>query len=178
MSDPCPDDPTASASKAFSETLYGELHRLAEAQFRRQGPAQTLQPTALLHEAWVRLDGNPAMNERDHYLSLAARVMRQVLVDHVRSRSADKRGGQRKRLTLSGASIDSDEGIDLFEMNEALRELAELDPERAQLVELRFFGGLTEQEAAGVLGVSRSDVQRKWTLARAWLARRLGDAED
>lgn len=160
-------------SKAFSETLYRELHRLAEAQFRHQGAAQTLQPTALLHEAWVRLDGSPAMRERDHYLSLAARVMRQVLIDHARSHSAEKRGGREKRVNLTVAISDTDEGIDLFAMNEALKELCELDPQRAQLVELRFFGGLTEQETARVLGVSRSDVQRKWTLARAWLARRL-----
>lgn len=158
------------------EGLYDELHRLAEAQFRGQPAGHTLQPTVLLHEAWMRLSGRPEprFQDRDHFLSLAARAMRHVLIDHARRRNRLKRGGAERRVTL----VESLHGttaqeIDVVDLSEALDVLAELEPERARPVELRFFGGLDEVEVARVMGVSRSDVQRKWRVARAWLASRL-----
>lgn len=163
------------------EELYDELHRLAEAQFRGQPAGHTLQPTVVLHEAWMRLSDRPelGLRDREHFLSLAARVMRLVLIDHARSRNRLKRGGAERRVTLiESLHGEEAEEIDVVDLSDALDALAELEPERARLVELRFFGGLGEVEVARVMGVSRSDVQRKWRVARAWLASRLrGDTE-
>lgn len=160
------------------EELYSELHRLAQAQFGRQSPGHTLQPTVLVHEAWLRLSsGNTKWSSREHFLCLAARVMRHVMVDHARQKGAEKRAAVGRRVTLderlhpeTGGAL---EALDLLDLDRALEELAALDEERARLVEMRFFGGLSEVEIASALDCSRSDVQRKWRLARAWLGKRL-----
>lgn len=157
--------------------LYDELRALAA---RRLGPdavGQTLQPTALVHEAYARLvESGARATDRAHFFALAARTMRSVLIDHVRARNSQKRGGGRVRVTLTGSIAASDPAeLDLLALDEALRGLAELDERRAKAVELRFFGGLTNAEVSTVLGVSEATVERDLRLAKAWLARELGE---
>lgn len=161
--------------------VYDELRRLAAAQLRDQPVGHTLQPTALVNEAWVKLAANPDLrfDDRRAYLVLASRVMRQVLVDHARGKRRAKRGQGWRRVTLGAletpnGSID----VDLLALEEALEELAELKPDRVRLVELRFFGGLTEAEASEVLGISQRQVTRQWRTVKAWLRSRLGPSGD
>ncbi len=158
-------------------TLHEELRRVAGAQMRGQTPAHTLQPTALVHEAYLRLfaDENPSFGDRRHFLAAAARAMRSVLVDMARAKSAQKRGGDRLRVTLyHDSAVAAAPDIDLVVVNEALVRLEALDPRWAEVVELRFFGGLTEPETAEALGVSEPTVYRAWERARTWLFRELG----
>jgi RNA polymerase sigma factor (TIGR02999 family) len=157
--------------------VYRELHRQAAGYLRRERRGHSLQPTALVNEAYLRLVGHGGgWQNRAHFFGVAAQVMRHILVDRARRRQAGKRGGDLLRITLddavAGAAFKGEE-LDLIELDQALRELAALDPGKARLVELRFFGGLTAAEAAGVMGVSESTVTREWRLARAWLHRRL-----
>jgi RNA polymerase sigma factor (TIGR02999 family) len=159
--------------------LYEELRRIAGAHLAHERKDHTLQPTALVHEAWLRLVDQPArdLQSRQHFLSLAARVMRRVLVDHAREHGAQKRGGDATRVTLDGAvALYESRALDLIALNDALEALTSLDPELARLVELRFFAGCSVEEVAQVLGVSESTVAREWRLARAWLQDQLGDA--
>lgn len=164
----------AAAERLFP-LLYEELRALASSFFhaRRSG---TLQPTALVHEAWIRLAGpdGPPVRDREHLMALAARSMRQVLVDHARARRRQKRDGGLERVTIAGP-IGSDglDAVDLLALDEALERLAALDPSKAKLVELRFFAGLSGEEAAVLLDVSPSTVDREWRFARAWLAHEL-----
>jgi len=156
--------------------VYGELRRIAARFMRRERPGQTLQTTALVHEAYLRLlkDQDISFQNRAHFLGIAARSMRQILVEHARARDAEKRGGERRRITLDeavAAGVPRD--IDLLALDLALERLAVLDPNRARIVELRFFGGLTNEETAAALGVSPATVKRAWTVARAWLYREL-----
>ncbi len=156
--------------------LYDELHAIAAGQLREQRSGHTLQPTALVNEAYLRLAGrqNLAFDSREDFLRLACSVMRNLLVDHARARNTAKRGGAWQRITLSGACDDSaSKPVDVLALDEALTELAVLDERVARLVELRFFGGLGESEAAEMLGVSRAAATRDWRMARAWLAQRL-----
>lgn len=160
--------------------VYDELRRLAGAQLRSQAAGHTLQPTALVNEAWMKLARHPDLHfdNRHAYLALAARTMRQVLVDHARGRNRDKRGGEWHRVTLASMEApEGDLGVDVLALEDALAELAKLNPERVRLVELRFFGGLTETEAAEVLGISRREATRQWRAVRAWLHTRLDDKE-
>ena len=160
--------------------LYGELHGLARRHMRGQSSAHTLQPTALLHEAWVRLVGDAVgpFENRQHFLAFASRAMRNVLVDHARARKAQKRGGDRERVPLDDAVASYEaQGFDVLELEAALTRLAEQEPELVRLVELRFFGGLEMREAAEVLGVSLSTAERRWRMARMWLRSALGGAE-
>ena len=157
--------------------LYEELRSLARREFQRRGGAQTLQPTVLVHEAYLRLMQTEEVEIRDraHFFALAASVMRRILIDHYRRRSAQKRGGDRARVTLSAAS-DGDGGessLDLMALDEALEKLAELDPRKAQVVELRFFAGMSVDDVARALDVSKRTVEADWRLARAWLGREL-----
>jgi RNA polymerase sigma factor (TIGR02999 family) len=156
--------------------VYEELRRLAAAYLRRERPGQTLQPTALVHEAYLRLlkDRPDRWQNRAHFCAIAAHSMRQILIDRARARGALKRGGELPRVTLDEALVAGGErSIDLVALDEALERLAALDPEQARLVELRFFGGLTIEETAEAMAISPATVKRHWTVARAWLAREL-----
>ena len=160
--------------------VYDELRRLAASYIRRERPGQTLQATALVHEAYVRLIGERAQSfqNRTHFLAIAALSMRQILVQRARARKAAKRGGDPQRITLD-EQLFADRGgpqtaIDLIALDAALERLAALDERQARIVELRYFGGLSVEEAAEVLGISPATIKRDWTLARAWLKRELG----
>jgi RNA polymerase sigma factor (TIGR02999 family) len=154
--------------------VYDELRRLARSYLRRHAFQHSLQPTAVVHEAWLKLvdQRQVTWQNRAQFFGLAAKVMRDLLVDYARAREAAKRGGDRERLSLSVAAeyaAQSGEQIDLLALDEALQRLAEINPRRCRVVELRFFGGLTGAETAAALGVSDSSVERDWNLARAWL---------
>jgi RNA polymerase sigma-70 factor (ECF subfamily) len=161
---------------AMAEEVYAELRRVAAAYLRRERPGQTLQPTALVNEAYVRLAGqHPRFQNRAHFCAIAANAMRQILVERARARHAQKRGGGAARVTLEdNMAVSPEAAIDLTALDEALTRLAALDPRQARIVELRFFGGLSVEEAAESLGVSSATLKRQWAIARAWLARELG----
>jgi RNA polymerase sigma factor (TIGR02999 family) len=156
--------------------VYDELRRLAAAYLRRERPGHTLQPTALVHEAYVRLIDQRRVDwsNRAQFIGLAAVMMRRVLVNHARDRVADKRGAGAEHvpLTVAGDPMGAPE-VDLLDLHHALERLAEHDPRKSQVVELKFFGGLTIDEAAEVLGVSHTTVEGNWKMARAWLRREL-----
>jgi len=165
------------AAEELVPRVYAELHRLAEQHMAGQGPRHTLQPTALVNEAWARLAVQEELefDGRDPFYALASRIMRTVLVDHARARNAEKRGGDRRRVTL----LDEEEGeqgveLDILALDEALQRLKAMDPELHALVELRFFGGLKHPAIARVQGTSLRTVERNWRLARAWLQGELG----
>ena len=167
--------------KAVSELMplvYDELRRLAASYLRRERPGQTLQATALVHEAYVRLVGEKAQNfqNRKHFLAIAALSMRQILVQRARTRKAAKRGGDPQRITLDEHLLPAGDtsAIDLVALDTALEKLAALDARQAKIVELRYFGGLSVEDVADVLEISPATVKRDWTLARAWLKRELG----
>lgn len=168
-------DGDAAALAVLTPLVYRELRRLAEQNMRRERPDHTLQATALVHEAFLRLTGgsSPAWEDRTHFFATAARIMRHVLVDHARSRGYAKRdGGLRISLEngLEGAAVLVEERApDLVALDEALDRLARLDPRQHQVVELRFFGGLSVEETAEALGISAITVKRDWRSARAWL---------
>lgn len=166
----------AEAGSELFPLVYEELRALAGAYFRNQPADHTLQPTALVHEAFVKLVQDVALEPRDraHFMALAARVMRQVLVDHARSRSREKRGGNQRRVSLDSVDLPAEgREIDVLSLEEAMSRLMQLSEQKARLVELRFFGGLTEDEAADVLQISRAAASRDWRFARAWLINEL-----
>jgi RNA polymerase sigma factor (TIGR02999 family) len=167
----------ATARDRLIPVVYGELRRRAAAHLRHERSAHTLHPTDLVHETYLRLCAqNPAWQNREQFFAVASRLMRRILVDHARARSAAKRGGG-LRVTLTpsgGASAAADP--DLLDLDAALGELAAFDETQARLVELRFFGGLSVEEAAAVMGVSRTTANREWQTAKAWLYRRLRQA--
>ena len=172
-----------SALATLLPLVYAELHAQAARAMRAQGDGHTLQPTAVVHEAYIRLTGGPegGWQGRAHFFGIAAMAMRSVLVDHARARAARKRGGPGAPLTL-GAARDvpsgdaADDAIDVLALDAALDRLAAFDPHRARVVELRYITGLTIEETAAVLHVSPATVKREWTVARAWLRRELGPA--
>jgi RNA polymerase sigma factor (TIGR02999 family) len=156
--------------------VYEELRRIAVSRLRRERPGHTLQPTALVHEAYMRLVDQRQVDWRNRaqFLGLAAEMMRRILVNHARDRRASKRGGADVRVTLEdGIAAAAAPDPDLVALDDALRTLAEVDPRKAQIVELRYFGGLTTKEVAEVTGVSVATVERDWTTARTWLHRAL-----
>jgi RNA polymerase sigma factor (TIGR02999 family) len=164
-----------SAAAELLPLVYDELRRLAAGYMAHERPGHTLQPTALIHEAYVKLiASDEAFESRAHFIGVAAHAMRQVLVDHARRRQADKRGGDRLRVTLDQAdpstSLSSD---DVLALHEAIEILGRKQQRLARVVELRYFGGLTIRETAAVLGVSHTTVEDDWSLAKAWLAREL-----
>ncbi|HUJ73479.1 MAG TPA: sigma-70 family RNA polymerase sigma factor [bacterium] len=156
--------------------VYSELHRMARRSMRREKPGNTLQTTALVNEAWLRLvDANRVgWQDRAHFFAVSAQMMRRILVDAARARQTGKRGGGAVRLDLK-ESIDSAPATDreLIALDDALGALAKLDPRKSRVVELRFFGGLSVEETAAVLRISPQSVMRDWKLARAWLLREM-----
>lgn len=164
------------ARDELAPLIYDELRRLARGYLRHERPGHTLQPTALVHEAFLRLIDQSQVNwqNRAHFFGAAARLMRQILINHAEARRAAKRGGAAERVPLDGVDrFAAAPEIDLAALDEALRRLERLDPQQGRIVELRYFGGLTVEEIAEVIGVSPATVKRDWSLARAWLRREL-----
>jgi RNA polymerase sigma factor (TIGR02999 family) len=159
--------------------VYAELRRIAQHHLRQERPDHTLQSTALVHEAYLRLmkQGPAEIENRAHFLGVASRLMRQILVDHARGRAAAKRGGAFK-LELNEANAPQvSRSLDLVALDDALNELARLDVQQARIVELKFFGGLSIEDTAHVIGVSRTTIKREWATARAWLRREMAKSE-
>ena len=157
--------------------IYDELRRLAEHYLRRERSNHTLQPTALVHEAYLRLVDQKHMQwqNRAHFFGAATQVMRRILVDHARQHKAAKRGGAEHKVTLDeDVAFAKQRDVNLLALDDALTKLESLDPQKSRIVELRFFGGLSEEQTAKVLGVSTSTVRRQWKLAKAWLHREIG----
>jgi RNA polymerase sigma factor (TIGR02999 family) len=165
------------AASQLLPLVYDELRRLASQKLAQENPGQTLQPTALVHEAYLRLAGDKtqprSFKDRGHFFAAAAAAMRRILIDNARRKRAQKRGGDMERQTLEAvAAPEPDE--DLLALDEALEKLASRDPLKARLVELRYFAGLTGEEAADVLGISPTTADRHWAYARAWLRAEVG----
>ena len=186
-----PDDLTgilksiASGDESRMETLmgavYGDLRRLAAAQLRSERAGHTLEATALVHEAWMRLIDQRSIEWRDraHFFAAASGAIRRILVDHARARGAQRRGGPDRRVAGGDALAGvAGGGVDLSDLDLALEELAELSPVQARVVEMRFFGGLSIEEMAEVLGIGRRSVDREWACARAWLRHALARGEN
>lgn len=181
------DDRGAAVTRAdaLMPQVYDELRRLAANYLRQERPGQTLQATALVHEAFLRLskEKNPPWKNRTHFLAIAALSMRQILVQRARARNAEKRGGGAEKIELDenvvAAGADAagqgttGEGVDVLALDAALEKLAELDAQQAKIVELRYFGGMTVEEVADALDISPATVKRHWTVARAWLKKAL-----
>jgi RNA polymerase sigma factor (TIGR02999 family) len=156
--------------------VYDELRRIARQYLRKERSDHTLQPTALVHEAYMKLIdiSDVSWQDRAHFFAVASNVMRHILVDHARARATDKRGGEAQRIALEDAVKLSDApDIDLLALDEAMKQLAEFDAQQSKIVELRFFGGLTIEETAHVLAISPATVKREGTMAKAWLFRRI-----
>ena len=150
--------------------VYDELRQLAAARMASEKPGHSLVATALVHEAYLKLVGDRGFNDRQHFFRVAAEAMRQILVDRARRRQRVRHGGNRERVGLSEvASLAESPVDDLLALDEALTRFTQLDPQKAELVKLRYFAGLSEQEAADTLGISRATASRHWTYARAWL---------
>ena len=160
---------------ALLPLVYNELRRLAQHHLRGERPDHTLQSTALVHEAYLRMvkPGSMQFESRGHFFALASQLMREILVDHARHRRAAKRDGG-ERLTLEvAAELAESKGVDLLALDDALNELAKMNPRQSRIVELKFFGGLSIEEVSDVLGVSPATVERDWAVARAWLYREI-----
>jgi RNA polymerase sigma factor (TIGR02999 family) len=165
-------DGESAALESLLPLVYAELRRLAASYLRRERPGHTLQPTALVHEAYLRLIDQTQVQwqNRAHFFGVAAQMMRRILVDHARGQQAEKRGGDVTKLSLDeNIDVSGERAADLVALDEALDRLAALDPQKSRVVELRFFGGLSVEEAAEVLGVSAPTVKRQWRMAKAWL---------
>lgn len=173
------DDGESGASEKLLPLVYDELRRLAAQRLNRDSPEQTIQPTALVHEAYLRLigaEGGQHWNSRGHFFAAAAQAMRRILVENARRKRSLKRGGALNRADVELESLPADaQDVDLVALDEALGKLAAKDARKARLVELRFFSGLTLEQAADALGISPATVQRDWLYARAWLHREIAD---
>ncbi len=163
------------AAAAALPRFYGELRRIAGGYFRQERPGHTLQATAIVHEAYLRLaaDSGIEWQSRGHFVGTVANLMRRILVDHARRRGAVKRGGEARRVTLAEAEALATRPLDLVELDDALTDLAKIDAQKARIVELKFFGGLTIEETAEHLGIAPKTVVREWRRAKAWLLGRL-----
>lgn len=171
----------ARAEAALLESLYGELRQLARAKMAREQPGQTLQPTALIHEAWLRIggsDGEARFENRAHFFAAAAEAMRRILIERARRRQAARHGGGAEHVPLDEVEIAAPTANDdqLLALHEALDALALHDPRKAELVKLRYFAGLEIEEAAELLGISGATAKRDWQYARAWLFREIRQA--
>ena len=170
----------AEAMAAVMPLLYRELHKLARHHLGRERPNHTLQPTALVHEAYVQLAAQQRVHwqNRAHFFGIASQAMRRILVDYARSRHAEKRGGLARKVSLDDVDISDERAIELIALDEALSGLAVIDPRQSQIVELRFFGGLTIEQTAEAIGVSPATIKREWAVAKGWLLRELsGDVD-
>jgi len=169
-----------SAADRLLPEVYSELRALASSYFQRQQPSHTLQPTALVHEAFIKLVGaaNQEWTSRKHFFDVAAMAMRQLLTDHARRLATEKRGGGMHRITLSDAAtpLESGSEVDVIALDEALRKLDELDPRQARIVELRYLAGLSVAETAEVLEIAPRTVKLDWQMARSFLRRELDSA--
>lgn len=168
------------AAERLFAAAYQELRRLAAWHFQRERPDHTLQPTALVNELYLKLfAGEPVeWQNRAHFFAVAAQQMRRILIDHARAHLADKRGGGDEKLSLADANgLVAPRMEDMVKLDQALRRLEAMDPRSARVVELRFFGGLKENEAAEVLGISVATFKRDWEFARAWLVKQLSSHE-
>lgn len=156
--------------------VYEELRKLARNYLQRERSDHTLQATGLVHEAYLRLVDQSSMSwqNRAHFFAVAAQVMRRILVDHARAHRAEKRGGEREKIEFDEALAPSDEkAVDLIALDDALQDLGQFDPRQSRIVELRFFGGLTNEEIGEVLEISPRTIKREWRLAKAWLRREI-----
>jgi RNA polymerase sigma factor (TIGR02999 family) len=164
-----------SAAEKLFPVVYDELRALATRQFRRERAGHTLQPTALVNQAYLALVGQERVNyrARTHFFATAAKVMRQLLVDHARSKHRGKRGGGKVRVPLREDQLTIEKDGDILAVEEALETLEKIDPRQAAIVELRFYGGLTVEEVAVALGISKRTVEAEWTMVRAWLRKEL-----
>jgi RNA polymerase sigma factor (TIGR02999 family) len=163
------------ALQALVPLVYKDLRAMAHGYLKRERPGHTLQTTALVHEAYLRLVGRRPFEaeNRAHFVAVAARLMRQILVDYARNRGAAKRGAEHKVELDTAITMPQMPNTNVVALDDALQLLAEVDEQQCRLVELRFFGGLTTEEAAEVLGISRSTAKREWNVAKAWLARQM-----
>ncbi|HEY0460827.1 MAG TPA: sigma-70 family RNA polymerase sigma factor [Pyrinomonadaceae bacterium] len=164
------------AADRLMQLVYKELRKLAAKYLQKQHSDHTLQPTALVHEAYMKLIDASQVDwqDRAHFFAVAAQTMRHILVDHARAATADKRGGGVQKIALDEAvSFSEKQDIDLIALDEALQQLAEQDATQSRIIELRFFGGLTVEETAAVLKISPATVKREWAMARAWLYRQI-----
>ena len=170
----------ARAAGELFDLVYENLRALARSCFQGQQPEHTLQPTALVHEAFVKLakSSPPTWEDRAHFFAVAATAMRQILKDYARGKRALKRGAGGERVTLSGIKSTSPSIVDIVAFDDVLSELAELDERQARIVELRFFGGLTVPEVAKVLALSTRTIENEWRRVRAWLSMRLREVEE
>jgi RNA polymerase sigma factor (TIGR02999 family) len=167
------------APQVLLPLVYDELRRLARHHLRSERSDHTLQSTALVHEAYMRMvkPGSPQLEGRRHFFALASQVMREILVDYARNRRAAKRDGG-ERLTLDeAAELSGSKGVDLLALDDALNELAKMNPRQSRIVEMKFFGGLQIGEVSEVLGISSATVERDWAVARAWLYREINRTE-
>ncbi|MCG8454856.1 MAG: ECF-type sigma factor [Holophagales bacterium] len=163
----------------LTPTLYGQLRKLAGSYMRGERQGHTMQPTELVHEAFMRLTGNDPSQDRNHFIALSANTMRRVLVDHARQKHAVKRGAGGQQITLStGVLTEDDQNIDVLDLDRALEKLSQVNAEAAKVIELRYFGGLTCEETAEVLGLSLTSVERRWRAGRRWLRHRLAQAPE
>ena len=160
------------ALEQLTPLVYDELHRLARRYMRRESPGHTLQTSALVNEVYLRLidQTNVSWQNRSHFFGIASRLMRRILVDHARSHARQKRGGNAQRLSLDATAVLTKEpDVDLVAIDEALTRLAELDSQKSRIVEMKFFGGLTNDEVAECLNVSSRTIEREWRKSKAWL---------
>ena len=165
----------AGAAGELLPLVYDELRKLAAQRLASEVPGQTLQPTALVHEAYLRLVGGQRFESREHFFAAAAEAMRRILVDNARRRKAAKHGGDRRRVDLDGRDVPArPPPEEVLALDEALARLAAEDPEAAEVVRLHFFAGLSVEQAADALGVSRATAYRQWSFARAWLRCAIG----
>jgi RNA polymerase sigma factor (TIGR02999 family) len=166
------------AAQQLLPLVYDELRRLAAAQLAREKPGHTLDATALVHEAWMRLTGGQQFESRSHFLRASAEAMRRILVDHARARNAGKRGGGWTRVELADWHKAAQTPEQVLALSEALDRFADIEPRKAELVTLRFFGGMSMPEAADALGVSLPTAERWWAFARSWLYTELLGTDD
>ena len=158
--------------------VYDELRRIARKHLSKERSDHTLQPTALVHEAYLKLIdiSDVDWQDRAHFFAFASQTMRRILVDYARARNTDKRGGVAQRIALEDTvSLSNERNLDLLALDEAMQQLAEFDEQQSKIVELRFFGGLTIKETAHILSISPATVKREWTMAKAWLFRKMKD---
>lgn len=172
-------DGNEQALEVLIPLVYQELRQIAQQHLKQERPDHTLQSTALVHEAYLRLmkQGPGEIENRAHFMAVASRLMRQILVEHARRHRAAKRGGGLKLELNEAITPQSARNVDLIALDDALNELERLDPQQNRIVEMRFFGGLTIEDTAEILGISRTTVKREWATARAWLRREVRGTE-